>query len=182
MYLTLVWQFSRHTCNILCLGNLPSVYPILTFLCLGMYFGLYGGKQHLTLTSLLNLQEVELTLMWEKRWGCWIIPISALSARCHLQRLSAKPKKKRICTLQHVCSFQQACCTKRFPKKHELIYLGGGWGKNNILLRLGEELLLWPRKRKNVGKVFTETLLFFPSLPSASYPEKAIVKWHECKN
>lgn len=52
---------------------LPSLHPVLTFLCLGMGFGFYGGKQNVTLTSLLNLQEMELTLMWEQRWDCWII-------------------------------------------------------------------------------------------------------------
>lgn len=46
------------------------------------------------------------------------------------------------------------------PKKTVIDLFWKRVGKNHILLSLGGELLLWPRKRKNAGKIFTETLLF----------------------
>lgn len=119
--------------------------------------GFYGGKQHVTLSSLLNLQEVELTLMWEQRWDCWIISrLNFVTFRDCLLRQSKNSLYFTACTHISACLLYTG-----HPKKTVIDLSWKMLGKNHIFLSLGGELLLQPRKRKNVGKIFTETLLFF---------------------
>lgn len=89
-------------------------------------------------------------------WECWIISaLNFVTSRDCLLRQSRNSLYFIACMHISACLLYTG-----HPKKTVIDLSWKRVGKNHILLHLGGELLLRPGKRKNVGKIFTETLLF----------------------
>lgn len=158
-YLTLFWQENPQATLETPFVLRSSFSSTLWWIFCVWGFGFYGGKQCVTLTSLLKLQEMELTLMWEQRWDRWIISgLDFVTFRDCL--LSQSKNNLYFIACMHISA---RLLYTGHPKKPVIDLFWKRVGKNHILLSLGGELLLRPRKRKNVGKIFTKTLLFFSS-------------------